>query len=325
MEKIEQLNIKTKSMEIGGNEGEVTIAVNGIGVLDYQNDISMSGSFDKTLKENFKNIRHYLNHNTEQLIGCPIEGKEENGSLVFKSALCLDTEIGRDTYALYKLYHKHGNTLQHSIGCTPVKRDVNDKRKVLEWKLFEFSTLTKIGACPGTHLIDIKSADFMKDPKQALEMLKDARHFRLSDKLAKEYDLTAEMLEKALAGKLRMVQCDCGMSFDYDTLHEYSLEEDVKDEYRDWLRWMAGDIVRDELNNRKDELREEVLGLIQTKKSLLDVEKYVRCPRCGRRIYSSDIMVFNVSSVEPKPQTGTSENGAAKSTSLFSVADILVQ
>jgi HK97 family phage prohead protease len=324
MEKIEQLNIKTKSMEIGGNEGEVTIAVNGIGVLDHQNDISMSGSFDKTLKENFKNIRHYLNHNSEQLIGCPIEGKEENGNLVFKSALCLDTELGRDTYALYKLYHKHGNTLQHSIGCTPIKRDVNDRRKVLEWKLFEFSTLTKLGACPGTHLIDIKSEDFQKDPKQVLELLKDARHFRMSDKIAKEYDVTAEMLEKAMDGRMRLAQCECGLTFDYDTLREHSLEEDVKEEYRDWLRWMAGDIARDEARKREGELREEVVNLIQSRKSLLDTERYVICPRCGRRIYDSDIIVFNGGSIEPKPQGGTSGSGAASGTSLFSVADILV-
>lgn len=323
MEKMEQLNIRTKSTELGAKEGEVTVAVNAIGVLDHQNDISASGSFNKTLKENFKNIRHYLNHNNEQLIGCPIEGKEENGYLVFKSALCLDTEIGRDVYNLYKLYHKHGNTLQHSIGCYPVKRDKADERKVLEWKLFEFSTLTKLGACPGTHLIDIKSLGISEDPKKALEICKDARHFRFSDKMAEEYDVTAGLIEKAINGQLRLVQCECGLVFDYDSQRENSLEDEVIEEYRWYLQMLAGDIARDEARKKEPELREEVVNLISTRKSLLDTQKYVRCPKCGRRIYNSDITIFN-GSEDTKPQESTSGGGAASGTSLFSIADMLV-
>ena len=52
------LSTKTKSIELGSKEGEVTIAVNTLKVCDYQNDISAQGSFVKTLSENFKNIRH---------------------------------------------------------------------------------------------------------------------------------------------------------------------------------------------------------------------------------------------------------------------------
>ena len=52
------LSTKTKSIELGSKEGEVTIAVNTLKVCDYQKDISAPGSFVKTLSENFKNIRH---------------------------------------------------------------------------------------------------------------------------------------------------------------------------------------------------------------------------------------------------------------------------
>ena len=124
------LSTKTKSIELGSKEGEVTIAVNTLKVCDYQNDISAQGSFVKTLSENFKNIRHYLNHNSDILIGCPISGYETNNELVFKSALCLDMEAARDVYALYKLYSKYGNTLQHSVGVEDVKRDPSDHRIV---------------------------------------------------------------------------------------------------------------------------------------------------------------------------------------------------
>ena len=50
-EKIKSLQYKTKANDVD-EKGIVTVAVNGIGVKDSQNDISMPGSFNKTLKEN---------------------------------------------------------------------------------------------------------------------------------------------------------------------------------------------------------------------------------------------------------------------------------
>lgn len=301
---MEQLNIKTKSMDVQC-DGIVTVAVNCIGVMDYQNDISESGSFDKTLKENFKNIRHYLNHNDNQLIGCPIEGKEENGALVFKSALCLDTELGRDTYALYKLYRDHGNTLQHSIGVQAIQRDKNDKRRVKEWKLWEFSTLTKIGACPGTHLIDIKSLN----PSNALDVLDDALHSAFSDKAKADIEQQRMLVEKALKGDAALVTCDCGLTFDYNSLREHTMTEEAINDYRNYVSWMINDKVRDEVRKIEPQISEEVANLISSRKSLLDSMKYVYCPKCGRRIYRNDIIMGN-----SEPQHSTREVIAAVST-----------
>ena len=53
-EKIKSLQYKTKANDVD-EKGIVTVAVNGIGVKDSQNDISMPGSFNKTLKENIYN------------------------------------------------------------------------------------------------------------------------------------------------------------------------------------------------------------------------------------------------------------------------------
>ena len=46
-----------------GNEGIVTIYVNAFGNEDRDGDISAPGSFNKTIKENFANIKHFLDHN----------------------------------------------------------------------------------------------------------------------------------------------------------------------------------------------------------------------------------------------------------------------
>lgn len=312
-----ELKVKTKSMEVE-EDGIVTVAVNSIGVLDHQNDISESGSFDKTLKENFQNIRHYLNHDSNKLVGCPIEGKEENGSLVFKSALCLDTELGRDTYALYKLYRKHGNTLQHSIGVSAVKRDESDRRKVKEWKMFEFSTLTKVGACPGTHLIDIKS--LQEDPEATITMLKDALGSTFSDNSKVVIENQMKLIEKAKEGKARLVTCkDCGLVFDFDSLKQHSIEDEIVESYRNRLRWMADEIVSQQVREMRPEVEREVADLISRQKSLSELGKWVRCPKCYGKIYESEII--NIGS---QPTTVTVvEQKAAQSTFLSDTAKII--
>lgn len=288
-----EIALKTKAMELGSNEGEVTVAVNCIGVLDHQNDISMTGSFDKTLKENFPNIRHYLNHDSNTLIGCPIEGREQNGELVFKTALCLDLEKGREIYALYKLYNKYGNTLQHSIGVTPVKRNKDDKRKVEEWKLHEFSTLTKMGACPGTHLIDIKSLDVANEPNNVISIMKDAIAMGMSEKTKAVLEDQIILIEKALKGDALLVTCpDCGLVFDWNTVVHRSLEEELKRQYLNELRYMAEDATYQAAREQHNEITSEVRQLIGLQKSLSDISEYVMCPKCYTRIYKSEIIDF---------------------------------
>lgn len=55
-EKTKSLQYKTKANDVD-EKGIVTVAVNGIGVKDSQNDVSMPGSFNKTLKENIGRMR----------------------------------------------------------------------------------------------------------------------------------------------------------------------------------------------------------------------------------------------------------------------------
>ncbi len=293
---MEELTIKTKAVELGEHEGEVTVAVNCLNVLDHQNDISATGSFTKTLKENFPNIRHYLNHDSNTLIGCPIEGKEENGELVFKSALCLDIEKAREIYALYKLYAKYGNTLQHSIGVTPIKRSRKDRRIVEEWKMHEFSTLTKQGACPGTHLIDIKSMGVDDDPDRVVSILKAAIALGVGERTKEICEDQIVLIEKAVAGDAVLVTCpECGLVFDWNSLEKHNIEDELKRQYIDELRWMAGEAVRSAAYEQREDIRNEVRNLIGMRKALEDIEEYVVCPKCYHRIYKSEIIDFGTS------------------------------
>ena len=58
-EEIKRLQYKTKANDVDDEKGIVTVAVNGIGVKDSQDDISMPGSFNKTLKENIGRMRWF--------------------------------------------------------------------------------------------------------------------------------------------------------------------------------------------------------------------------------------------------------------------------
>lgn len=171
-EKTKSLQYRTKANDVD-EKGIVTVAVNGIGVKDSQNDISMPGSFNKTLKENIGRMRWFLNHRADQLLGVPLSGEEKEGNLIMVGKLNLEKQIGRDTLADYKLYAENGRTLEHSIGVKAIKRDETDPRKVLEWKMFEYSTLTSWGSNPQTFLVNLKSGT-QEQVKEAIEFIRKA-------------------------------------------------------------------------------------------------------------------------------------------------------
>lgn len=141
-------------------KGIVIVAANAIGNVDSDKDMSIDGSFDKTLSEGFKRLKWFLNHDRNLLLGVPIEGKQSGKYLEMKGQLNLKKQIAKDTYEDYKLYAEHGKTLEHSIGVEAVKwEQQGDTRMVKEWKLWEYSTLTSWGANEDTPMLGIKSAD----------------------------------------------------------------------------------------------------------------------------------------------------------------------
>jgi HK97 family phage prohead protease len=153
---LNKTSFKVKPEDID-EKGRVVIAVNAFGNLDSDNEISAKGAFTKTLKENFNRVKWFLNHNRSQLLGVPIEAVETDEYLQVTGQLNMNKQLSRDIYEDYRLYAEHGKTLEHSIGVDVIKRDSKDTRIVLEYKLWEFSTLTNWGANANTPLLSIKS------------------------------------------------------------------------------------------------------------------------------------------------------------------------
>lgn len=142
------------------SKGRILVAANALGNVDADKDISMEGSFNKTLKDNFARLKWFLNHDKTQLVGVPIEGKEKYPYLEMLGQVNLNKQLGRDVYEDYKLYAEYGKSLEHSVGVEAIKKAEKDGvRRVHEWKLWEYSTLTSWGANDQTPMLGIKSLE----------------------------------------------------------------------------------------------------------------------------------------------------------------------
>lgn len=307
---------QTKANDVD-EKGIVTVAVNGIGIEDSQHDISVTGSFDQTLKEDIGRMRHFLNHDTTQLLGCPLEGAEKSGNLVMVSQLNLKKQIGRDTLEDYKLFAECGRTLEHSIGVRAMKRDGEDRRKVLQWKMFEFSTLTSWGSNPQTFLVNLKGGSTAEQVRDAVDFIRKAFMQRgYSDERLKNYDMELNLLLKSLEGGT-IVSCPhCGYQFDYDQQPEQTFAQQVIEAAAMYTLWITDDIVQQEINRLTPEIRNEVVALLDTfkgdrtlitEKSITDLAAYVRCPHCYSRVYRANNIMKPENTPAPMPNEGGTE------------------
>lgn len=299
-EAMKSLNLQTKANDVD-EKGIVTVAVNGIGIEDTQHDISMPGSFDETLKNDIGRMRWFLNHRQDQLLGVPLEGREEDGNLVMRGQINLEKQIGRDTLADYKLFAEHGRTLEHSIGVRAVARDKADRRKVLKWFMGEYSTLTNWGSNPQTFLVNIKSAtrDQVREAADFLRLALAERGY--SDERLKNYDMELNLLLKSLDGG-SIVSCPhCGFQFDYDSQPEVTYTDQVLEAARSALGWIVEGIVNEQMRKLSPEIRADVVSLLDSRKggdsaladkSLTDLLHYARCPNCYCRVYRSDSILL---------------------------------
>ena len=292
-----------KAKDVDEQEGIVTVAVNGLGIMDAQGDISMPGSFTKTLKEGLKRMKWFLDHDVHKQIGVPISGQEIDNHLVMTGKIAKNTALGHDVLELYKLNAECGHTMEHSIGVTAIKRDEEDPAKVLEWRMYEYSTLMGWGANPSTFLVDIKSASD-EQVRHSVEYLRQAlTKCNLSDQLNKQFDMDLTLLLKALNGG-NIVTCPhCGHQFDFDAEELHSLQQQVLDSVNYYIGWLVDDVAYERVQELAPEIRAEVIALIDavaskegslkniTTKSFEDFMNYVRCPHCWGKVYQANKII----------------------------------
>lgn len=161
------------SVEDLDDKGIVTVAANAFGNVDADMQISMPGSFRKTITEFFPRLKWLLNHDRTILLGVPMEASEDGQYLKVRGQLNMKKQVSRDVYEDYKLWAEHGKTLEHSVAVSPVKADPWEKgkpQKVYEWKWTEYSTLTAWGANENTPMLEIKGAKDIAEQLSWLEI-----------------------------------------------------------------------------------------------------------------------------------------------------------
>jgi len=156
----------TKEIKSIDEKGFVSFYANAFNNMDSMRDISLPGSFSKTIKENAARIRHFKYHDHRLMPGVVTELKEDDFGLLVTSKLILDTQLGKETYEQYKAMFEAGKQMEHSVGVNAIKYEVTDPddwekrvRKVSEWKLWEVSTLTAWGANDRALAVSIKDLE----------------------------------------------------------------------------------------------------------------------------------------------------------------------
>ena len=194
---LKSFNYQVKDID---EKGIITKYVNAFGNIDADGDISQKGSFTKTINERFNRVKWFLNHDTRILLGVPLEAKQDDFGLLVRSQLNMNKQVSKDIYEDYKLYAENDRTLEHSIGVIAIKRGEDDDRIVKEWKWFEYSTLTFLGANELTNVVDIKQEKNIEETIDLLEqMLKgnysDERYEQIENTLSKLKSLINESSE----------------------------------------------------------------------------------------------------------------------------------
>ena len=211
--------------------------------------------------------------------------------------------------------------MENKISKYKKMNNKNDKRKVLEWKMWEYSTLTSWGSNPQTFLVGIKS-DSPSDVRANIEFIRNALKMRYSDARLKEYEMRLDMLNKALEGAVVVTCPHCGQEFVWDEAERYTFEQQVLDAANGYLQWLRDGIVREEMNKLKPEIRAAVLAILDpvlskmdgkideemVTKSLADIAEYALCPNCYSRVYNSSIMLEQSAPTTEKTEDEPSED-----------------
>jgi len=168
-------------------------------VKDSDGDISLPGSFSKTVAERAKKIKIFKNH-TPQLVGVPLElDIADPYGLGLTAKMLMDTDAGRDTFHEVKFLHENGFESGMSIGGWVIKRNAKNKAEVVEYRLKEISVLTTEEPANQLSLVSaVKAVKELTEPTQEefWSIIEKAYNVRFSDNILKSLEQFLTLKEK---------------------------------------------------------------------------------------------------------------------------------
>lgn len=173
-------------------KGIVKAYANAYDFKDSDKDISAKGSFDKTVKENFKRIRVLKDHIPTISLGVPLKlDTSDSYGLLTTTKFNLKKEVSRDMFTDIQLMKEHGLNAELSIGYEIVKRDEKNSEIITEYKLFEYSFLTSWAANELSIVQDIKS---VKSLNGIIELIQKSYDLSYSDERLRLIENTLKAL-----------------------------------------------------------------------------------------------------------------------------------
>ena len=264
------------------SKGKVVIYVNAFNNEDTDGEISDPKSFNKTISDGIERIKHLKDHNKTLLIGAPLEMSADSFGLKVISALNINKPLAKDVYEDYKFMASINRTMEHSIGAYILKQEFDatmQAKRNLEYKLFEYSTLSFLGANELATTISIKDAEQGNDLIREFNLMlkQDYSKERL------EYiEKNITLIEKVMAEQLIVTCKSCGLGFDYNSCEEITVEQKIQQLMVQYARWVIEDTVWEEMQKLEPEIRDQVMAIIESQKgiNLENAFNHVRCPKC---------------------------------------------
>jgi HK97 family phage prohead protease len=177
--------------DIDEQTGIIKGYANVYNVKDSDGDISLPGSFSKTVAERAKKIKIFKNH-TPQLVGVPMElDIADTYGLGLTAKMLMDTDAGRDTFHEVKFLHENGFESGMSIGGWVIKRNAKNKAEVVEYRLKEISVLTTEEPANQLSLVSaVKAVKELTEPTQEefWRIIEKAYNVRFSDNILKSLE-----------------------------------------------------------------------------------------------------------------------------------------
>lgn len=168
-------------------------------IKDLDGDISLPGSFSKTVGERYKKIKIFKNH-SPQLVGVPMElDIADPYGLGLTAKMLMDTDAGRDTFHEVKFLHENGFESGMSIGGWIIKRNPKNKSEVVEYKLKEISVLTTEEPANQLSLVNaVKAVKELTEPTQEefWSIIEKAYNVRFSDNILKSLEQFLTLKDK---------------------------------------------------------------------------------------------------------------------------------
>jgi HK97 family phage prohead protease len=165
-------------------QGIVSGYFSKFGNKDSDGDIIQKGAYTKTIQENFRRIKHLLDHDRTKAVGVIQELKEDDYGLFYVSKAGRHT-LGQDFLKMAE----DGIITEHSVTIIPIKQKQSEELKaniITEVKMMEGSSLQFWGANEMTPIVGVKSESDLFDLISVLE--KALRNGTYSDDTFKEIE-----------------------------------------------------------------------------------------------------------------------------------------